>query len=83
MASELKKTGFLDKNINFVALSGLRGDNLTSKSEAFPWYSGPHLVEAMDNLSSIKTRVDQPLRISILDFFRSDGLGTVAICKIM
>jgi bifunctional enzyme CysN/CysC len=33
-----------------IPLSGLAGDNVVSRSEAMPWYSGPSLLEQLDSV---------------------------------
>ena len=38
MATFLKKIGFQQKYINFVAYSGFKGDNLIERSTNMPWY---------------------------------------------
>ena len=41
-------TGFVAKlelrDITFIPMSALKGDNVASKSDAMPWYSGPPLL---------------------------------------
>ena len=37
-------------NIPFVPISGWHGDNMIEKSEKLPWYKGPTLMEALDQI---------------------------------
>ncbi len=49
-----------------IPISGLRGDNIASRSDAMPWYQGPtlltHLEDAPVNLSRLQ---DAPLRMPV------------------
>ena len=44
----LKSVGFNTAKVNFVPVSGWKGDNLIKKSENMPWYKGVTLAEALD-----------------------------------
>lgn len=68
----LTAAGFLSKNITFIPLSGLHGDNIVSKSTmpTGSWYEGPTLVEELDNSEPILRALDKPLRMTIGDIFR-------------
>lgn len=47
----LKNTGFdLEKDIKWVPVSGLSGDNLTTPADkkVCNWYNGPTLMEIID-----------------------------------
>ena len=50
MADYLKKIGYNPANIPFVPISGWHGDNMIEKSEKLPWYKGPTLMEALDQI---------------------------------
>jgi elongation factor 1 alpha-like protein len=68
----LTAAGFLSKNIKFIPVSGLHGDNIVSRSteSAASWYKGPTLVEELDNSEPISRALDKPLRLTIGDIFR-------------
>ena len=55
-------TGFVAKlelrDITFIPMSALKGDNVASKSDAIPWYSGPPLL---DHLESVHIASDRNL----------------------
>jgi bifunctional enzyme CysN/CysC len=36
------------ETVQMVPISALRGDNLTARSQAMPWYSGPSLLELLE-----------------------------------
>ncbi|KAM7218102.1 putative glucose-regulated protein 78 of hsp70 family [Rhypophila decipiens] len=69
----LSGTGFQLKNVAFVPVSGLNGDNLVNKSTdpAAAWYTGPTLVEELENSEPIARALSKPFRLTIADLFRS------------
>ncbi|KAM7199651.1 HBS1-like protein [Rhypophila sp. PSN 637] len=69
----LTGTGFQLKNVAFVPVSGLNGDNLVNKSTdpAAAWYTGPTLVEELENSEPIARALSKPFRLTIADLFRS------------
>ncbi|KAG4254973.1 elongation factor 1-alpha [Fusarium proliferatum] len=73
--------GFQPKNIDFIPISGLNGDNLVRRIEdtAASWYTGPTLIEALENSEPSTTRaLKNPFRMAISEVFRSQ-LGTTTI----
>nr|QPG92862.1 elongation factor thermo unstable [Neonectria ditissima] len=77
----LSGLGFQPKNITFIPISGLNGDNLVKRTEdeAASWYTGPTLVEALEDSEPSATRaLKKPFRMAISEVFRSQ-LGTVTI----
>lgn len=68
----LTAAGFLSKNITFIPVSGLHGDNIVSHSTepGASWYKGPTLVEELDNSEPVSRALDKPLRLTIGDIFR-------------
>ena len=65
LSSHMKKVGFKLSKLTIVPVSGWEGDNITEKSANMSWYTGPTLLEALDNLSAPKRPTDKPLRIPI------------------
>jgi elongation factor 1 alpha-like protein len=71
----LKKSGYRDKQIKFVPVSGLSGVNVNRTDECTgedwkalrKWYSGPTLVEALDSFNPAKREYDKPLRVIVSD----------------
>ncbi|KAG9246850.1 P-loop containing nucleoside triphosphate hydrolase protein [Calycina marina] len=69
----LLSANFQKKNITFIPCSGLQGDNIVRKStEAVftSWYTGPTLVEELDNSEPVLRALEKPLRMTIADIFR-------------
>lgn len=78
----LKKIGYKPMKIPFVPISGWTGENMIEKSTRMPWYEGPHLLEALDNITPPKRPMDKPLRIPIQDVYKIGGIGTVPVGRI-
>ncbi|OWK46911.1 sulfate adenylyltransferase subunit CysN [Fimbriiglobus ruber] len=80
-------TGFVAKldlgDITFIPMSALKGDNVASKSDKMPWYSGPSLLDHLEtvhiasdrNLTDLRFPVQYVIRPN-LDF--RGFAGTVA-----
>ncbi|KAI0537401.1 hypothetical protein GGR58DRAFT_502235 [Xylaria digitata] len=69
----LSATGFQLKNVSYVPVSGLHGDNLVIKSSdpAASWYSGNTLIAELESSEPIARALTKPLRITISEVFRS------------
>jgi len=78
----LAKCGFNIKNIPFVPISGWVGDNMLERSKNMPWYKGPIMLEALDNLKQPKRPVDKPLRLPLQDVYKIGGIGTVPVGRV-
>ena len=78
----LKTVGMNPEKTNFIAASGLKGDNIVKKSENMPWYKGPTVIEQMDLFTEPQKPVDLPLRMPIQDVYEITGIGTVPVGKI-
>ncbi|ELR19736.1 elongation factor 1-alpha, putative [Acanthamoeba castellanii str. Neff] len=75
----LKKVGYNPKNIPFVPISGFHGDNMVDRTDKMPWYKGPTLLEALDDIKPPKRPMDKPLRVPLQDVYKIGGIGTVII----
>lgn len=63
-------------------MSAWKGYNLTELSEEYPWYKGPTLLEALNQLEPPKKPTDKPLRFAVSKVYNIPGLGIVATGKI-
>ncbi|CAL1277896.1 unnamed protein product [Larinioides sclopetarius] len=85
MSSFLKQVGFKESDVKFVPCSGLTGENL-AKSPEVPelkkWYSGPTLLEIIDNFKPPERLVDKPFRLCVGDVFKGTTGGFCAAGKI-
>jgi bifunctional enzyme CysN/CysC len=48
-----------------IPLSGLRGDNITARSENTPWYTGPALMDYLENVEIEEQAQRRPLRLPV------------------
>ncbi|KAF1785370.1 Tr-type G domain, conserved site [Phytophthora cactorum] len=78
----LKKVGYKPAKIPFVPISGWEGDNMIDRSTNMPWYKGPFLLEALDNLNAPKRPSDKPLRLPLQDVYKIGGIGTVPVGRV-
>ncbi|KAK7100178.1 HBS1-like protein isoform X2 [Littorina saxatilis] len=69
----LKQVGFKEADLSFVPCSGLGGENLTktpSEPRLTAWYTGPTLVQQIDQFKNPERPVDKPFRLSVSDVFK-------------
>ncbi|MFO7710640.1 MAG: translation elongation factor EF-1 subunit alpha [Candidatus Woesearchaeota archaeon] len=78
----LKSVGYKADEIPFIPVASLQGDNIVNKSENMSWYTGPTLLEAMDNITPPETPVDLPLRLPIQDVYNITGIGVVPVGRV-
>ncbi|SRR5579885_2165473 len=78
----LKLVGYNTSKINFIPISGWKGDNLVKKSENMPWYKGPTLAEALDMFEPPEKPIGKPLRIPVQDVYSITGVGTVPVGRV-
>jgi elongation factor 1-alpha len=78
----LKKIGYNPEKIHFIPISGWHGDNMIEKSENMKWYTGPTLIDALDNLDQPKRPKDKPLRLPLQDVYKIGGIGTVPVGRV-
>ncbi|MDD4498055.1 MAG: translation elongation factor EF-1 subunit alpha [Methanosarcinaceae archaeon] len=78
----LKMIGFKPSEIPFIPTSAFEGDNITNSSENTPWYKGPSIMQALDQLT-VPTKPDTlPLRIPVEDAYTISGIGTVPVGRV-
>jgi len=78
----LKGVGIDASKTTFLAVSGLKGDNIGKKSENMPWYKGPTILEQLDLFDEPKKPTDLPMRMPVQDVYDITGIGTVPVGKI-
>ncbi|KAH0947746.1 hypothetical protein HN011_000755 [Eciton burchellii] len=76
MSVFLKQAGFKD-TVTFVPCSGLSGENIITKpkKQLSNWYTGPTLVNVIDNFECPERPVNKPFRFSVNDIFKGTGSG--------
>ncbi|MFH1173914.1 MAG: translation elongation factor EF-1 subunit alpha [archaeon] len=78
----LKTVGYKPDQIPFVAIASFPGDNVAKKTENMPWYKGPTLLEAMNQLKIPDKPTQLPLRLPIQDVYNITGIGVVPVGRI-
>jgi elongation factor 1-alpha len=78
----MKGLGYKVDEIPYIPVSAWTGENLIERSPNMPWYNGPTLVEALDNLKPPAKPVDKPLRIPIQNVYTIPGVGTVPVGRV-
>jgi len=58
------------KPICFIPVVGLSGDNITTKSERMPWYSGQTIIDTLDSFSSDHDLAEKPFRMPVQDVYK-------------
>jgi elongation factor 1-alpha len=82
-ASELLKiVGYDPSKIQFVAMAAYPGDNVFKKTDKMPWYKGPILIEAINNLNPPEKPTELPLRLPIQDVYNITGIGVVPVGRV-
>ena len=76
----LKMLGY--KGFPVIPISAWEGDNVVKKSDKMPWYKGPTLIEALDQIPEPPKPTDKPLRIPIQDVYSIKGVGTVPVGRV-
>lgn len=69
----LVATNFQLKNVSFVPVSGLRGDNMVhrSRDSAADWYTGGTLIQELENSQPLARALDKPLRMTISEVLKT------------
>jgi len=82
VSSYLANVGYKPKKVKFVPISGWSGDNMVDRSSNTPWYKGPYLLEALDQIKPPVRPVDKPLRLPLQDVYKIGGIGTVPVGRV-
>jgi elongation factor 1-alpha len=78
----LKSVGYKPDGIQFLAIASYPGDNVVKKTDKMPWYKGPTLLEAINNLKEPEKPTTLPLRLPIQDVYNITGIGVVPVGRI-
>ena len=55
---------------NFIPVSGLEGDNIASRSQAMPWYTGLTVIEQIDAFRTEPPAEEKPFRMPVQDVYK-------------
>jgi len=78
----LKEVGYKQKDVPFVPIAGLSGENLTSKSPEMGWYAGPTALDALDAVGPINRPAEKPLRMPVLKVHDVPDVGAVVVGRV-
>ncbi|KAF0983245.1 hypothetical protein FDP41_010310 [Naegleria fowleri] len=84
VSNTLKSIGWnLKTQVQFIPIDALSGGNIKTRNLDCPWYTGPSLIEALDEIKFTVTHDSSaPLRLPIIDRYRDKGC-TVALGKVL
>jgi elongation factor 1-alpha len=82
VSAVIKMAGYKPDETTFLAVSGLKGDNVAKKSTNMPWYKGPTVLEQFDLFKQPEKPTSLPLRMPLQDVYEITGIGTVPVGKI-
>ncbi len=79
----LKSVGYkVDTQVVFVPISAFKDDNINKASPNMPWFKGPTLLQALDNMVVPSKPTDKPLRLPVQDVYTITGIGTVPVGRV-
>ncbi|MFQ3294261.1 MAG: elongation factor 1-alpha [Halobacteriales archaeon] len=78
----LKQVQFSTEDASFIPISAFEGDNVESSSDNTPWYDGPTVLEALNELPEPEPPTDAPLRLPVQDVYTISGIGTVPVGRV-
>ncbi|MEM0127180.1 MAG: translation elongation factor EF-1 subunit alpha [Thermoplasmatales archaeon] len=70
------------KNVPMVPISGYKGDNIMKKSPNMPWWTGPTLLDLLNQLTIPPKPTEKPLRLPVQDVYSITGIGTVPVGRV-
>lgn len=62
----------------FIPISAKLGENVAKRSEQMPWYTGPTILERLDQFPEKLSTVDKPFRMPIQDIYKFDHRRIIA-----
>ena len=77
-----KSVGYKDEQIQYVPVSAFEGDNSAKDKGKLDWWTGPTVLQAIDNFAAPEKPTSLPLRWPIQDVYTIKGVGTVPVGKI-
>ena len=64
--------------LSYIPISAFFGENILTKSDKLPWYSGKTLIDSIDSIEKDKGIEDKPLRFPIQDVYKFDNRRIIA-----
>ena len=78
----LKTVGYKSDAVQFIPIASLVGENVIKKATQMSWYSGPSLIEAINNLKEPEKPTNLPLRLPLQDVYNITGIGVVPVGRV-
>ena len=78
----LGQVRFKTEDASFIPTSAFEGDNISDHSDNTPWYDGPTILEALNDLEETQPPTDAPLRLPVQDVYTISGIGTVPVGRV-
>ncbi len=79
----LKNVGYkVADQVVFLPISAFKDDNINKASPNMPWFKGPTLLAALDNLKVPEKATGKPLRLPVQDVYTITGIGTVPVGRV-
>ncbi len=78
----LQSVGYKIDLVQFLPLASYLGENIVKKSDKMPWYTGPTLIQSLDNLTVPEKPTNLPLRLPIQDVYNITGIGVVPVGRV-
>jgi len=66
----------------YIPIAAFHGDNVTKPSPRMLWYTGPTILQSLEQLVEPEKPIEKPLRIPVQDVFSITGIGTVPIGRV-
>lgn len=70
----VESCGFEEKNLTYIPISGLTGENIEKVGDKCPWYTGKSLLEYLDDMELPNRNAEGPLRVPVLDKMKDRGV---------
>ncbi len=80
--AKLKSVGYNLAKIQFIPISGLKGENIVTKSTNMSWYNGPTILEQLDKFEQPELPTKLPLRLPLQDVYNITGIGVVPVGRV-
>lgn len=61
--------------MEFIPVSGMKGDSIASPADKMPWYSGPTVLELLDRFKKERAKSEKPFRMPVQDIYKFTGFG--------
>jgi len=77
----IQQVGYDTSDIDFVPISAFEGEGVVENNE-MDWYSGPTLVDALDDFEEPEKAIELPTRIPVQDVYTISGIGAVSVGRV-